>query len=44
MAASRHEIHQAQTLEQLKALEKKHGYEFGWANKIYNFRQQKKAA
>lgn len=35
MAATRAQIYAAKTLAELKALESKHGYKFGWANKIY---------
>lgn len=35
MTATRKEIFSAKTLEQLKTLERKHGYKFGWANKVF---------
>lgn len=42
MTATKQEIANARTLEQLKALERKHGYSFGWANKVHAARSKKR--
>jgi hypothetical protein len=42
MTATKQEIYAARTLSQLQALERKHGYAFGWANKIHQARRRKR--
>lgn len=42
MPATREQIAAAKTLSQLQTLERKHGYSFGWANKVHAARARNK--
>lgn len=42
MPATRAEIAAARTLHALRALAKRHGYQYGWAEKIYMARERKR--
>lgn len=40
--ATRNEIYNAKTLNELRALAKKYGYKWGWPEKIHQSRQYKR--